>query len=111
MKYVAICPMKGKSFKICAGLVVVDGAVEVPEAIHKSYGHVLRADWGVLPESEVVIEVPTPSLAGNSPEEHEVIVVATLDEPKQEQTVADEYPPPVIHAETAEVKPVKGRRK
>ena len=30
MRYVAIGPMKGKSFKIGAGLVVVDGAVEVP---------------------------------------------------------------------------------
>jgi hypothetical protein len=97
MRYVAIGPMKGKSFKIGAGLVVVDGAVEVPEAIHKSYGHVLRADWGVLPESEVVIEVPNGSIPAS--------------EPKQEQTVADEYPAPVIHTETANVKPVKGRRK
>lgn len=77
MKYVAIGPMKGKSYKINNSLKVVNGELEVSPDTHKHFGHVLRADYALVPENE--------------------------------QTVADEYPQPVIHPETANVKPVSGK--
>lgn len=54
MKYVAIGPMKGKSYKINSTLKVVDGEVEVTADTHKNFGHVLRADYALVPEHEAV---------------------------------------------------------
>ena len=89
MKYVAVGTMKGKSYKINNTLKVVDGVLEVTGDTDKHFGHVLKADYGLLPEHEIPVEVAKPVI---EPEEY----VST------------------INLDPAEVKPVsygKGRRK
>jgi hypothetical protein len=93
MRYIAIGTMKGKSYKINNTLKVVDGEIEVSADTDKHFGHVLRADYGLLPAHEVPVEE-----------------TSSVESPVGEL----EYAPPAIHTDTAEVKPVssgKGRRK
>lgn len=71
MKYVAIGPMKGKSYKINNSLKVVDGEIEVSPDTHKHFGHVLRADYALVPEHELPPEEPKP--AGEPPAEQTVV--------------------------------------
>ena len=58
IKYVALGPMRGKTFKIPGHLVVKDGEVDVPDGLHEKYGRVLMEDWGVCP-AHLVQEVPS----------------------------------------------------
>lgn len=72
MKYVAIGPMKGKSYKINNSLKVVDGEIEVSPDTHKNFGHVLRADYALVPEHEAA-DREEMKPAGEPPAEQTVV--------------------------------------
>lgn len=60
VRYIAVGPNKGKTFKLIDKVQFTDGVGEVPLGLHQSYGHVLRDHFGVLPASDVPAEEVKP---------------------------------------------------